>query len=60
MNDLNIPGTDLWKYDGDSTISETVTNLEDSKVQHTVDEFAKQVATDEFQLNETTYNIDSP
>ena len=53
MNDLNIPGTDLWKYDGDSTISETVTKLEDSKVQQTVDEFAKQVAADEFQLNET-------
>ena len=53
MNDLNIPGTDLWKYDSDSTISETVTKLEDSKVQQTVDEFAKQVAADEFQLNET-------
>ena len=48
---LNIPGTDLWKYDGDSTISETVTKLEDSKVQQTVDEFAKKVAADEFKLN---------
>ena len=53
INDLIIPGTDMWKYVDDSTISETVTKSEVSKVQQAVDELATQASADKFQLNET-------
>ena len=51
--DLIIPGTDMWKYVGDSTISETVMKSEVSKVPQAVDELATQASADKFQLNET-------
>lgn len=53
INDLIIPGTDMWKYVDDSTISETVMKSEVSKVQQAVDELATQASADKFQLNET-------
>ena len=53
INDLIIPGTDMWKYVDDSIISETVMKSEVSKVQQAVDELATQASADKFQLNET-------
>ena len=53
INDLDIPGFELWKYVDDSTISETILKAELSNVQTTVDIFASHAASDKFQLNET-------
>ena len=53
INDLNIPGTDIWKYVDDSTISETVMKSEANEIQQAVDELATETSADKFQLNET-------
>ena len=55
INDLDVPGQDIstWKYLNDTTIAEAVNRNESSKQQDTVDELARQVAADKFQLNET-------
>ena len=42
----------MWKYVDDTTIAEAVNRNESSKLQDTVDELARQVAADKFQLNE--------
>ena len=33
INELDVPGTDLWKYVDDTTISETISKNQDSHVQ---------------------------
>ena len=53
INDLDIPGFDLWKYVDDSTISETILKRQASNIQTAVDTFAWRAASDTFQLNET-------
>ena len=53
INDLDIPGFDLWKYVDDSSISETILKGELSNIQTAVDIFASCAASDKFQLNET-------
>ena len=53
INDLDIPGFELWKYVDDSTISETILKGELSNIQTAVDIFASRAASDKFQLNET-------
>ena len=53
IKDLNIPGTDLWKYVDDSTTSETLKKSEASGIQQAVDELTTQTSGDKFQLNET-------
>ena len=55
INDLDVPGQDIsmWKYVDDTTIAEAVNRNESSKLQDTVDELARQVAADKFQLNES-------
>ena len=40
INDLDIPGFELWKYTDGSTISETILKGEASNIQTTVDIFA--------------------
>ena len=53
INDLDIPGFDLWKYVDDSTISETIRKGQASNIQTAVDAFASRAASVKFQLNET-------
>ena len=55
INDLDVqgPGISMWKYVDDTTIAEVISKKEPSKVQATVDELAKLVAQNKFQLNET-------
>ena len=53
INDLDIPGFDLWKYADDSTISGTILKGQASNIQTAVDTFASRAASDKFQLNET-------
>ena len=38
INDLDVTGTDLWKYVDDITISETIPRHESSRIQTSVDE----------------------
>ena len=53
INDLDIPGFDLWKYVDDTTISETILKGQASNIQTAMDTFASRAASDKFQLNET-------
>ena len=48
INDLDIPGFELWKYVDDSTISETILKGELSNIQTAVDIFASRAASDKF------------
>ena len=52
INELDVPGTDLWKYVDDTTISETISNNQDSHIQAAVDTLASRATVDKFQLNE--------
>ena len=53
INELDVPGTDLWKYVDDTTISETISKNQDSHIQDAVDTLASRATEDKFQLNET-------
>ena len=53
INDLDAPGTDLWKYVDDTTISETISKNQGSQIQAAVDTLASPATVDKFQLNET-------
>ena len=53
INDLDIPGFELWKYVDDSTISEAILKGQVSNIQSAVDIFASRAASDKFQLNKT-------
>ena len=53
INELDVPGTDLWKYVDDTTISETISKNQDSHIQAAVDTLASRATEDKFQLNET-------
>ena len=52
-NVLDVPGTDLWKYVDDTTISETISKNQDSHIPAAVDTLANRATVDKFQLNET-------
>ena len=52
-NDLDIPGSELWKYVDDSTISEAILKGPVSNSQSAVDIFAWRASSDKFQSNET-------
>lgn len=51
INDLDIPGFELWKYIDDSTIPETTLKGQVNNIQTAVDIFASRAASDKFQLN---------
>ncbi|PFX20632.1 putative RNA-directed DNA polymerase from transposon X-element [Stylophora pistillata] len=53
INELDVPGIDLWKYADDATISETISKNQDSHIQAAVDTIACRAIEDKFQLNET-------
>ena len=53
INDPDVPSQDIsmWKYVDDTTIAEAVSRNESSKLQDTVNELARQVSANKFQLN---------
>ena len=55
INELDVPGTDLWKYVDDTTISETISisNYKASHIQAAVDILVSRATVDRLQLNET-------
>ena len=52
INDLDLPGTELWKY-VDDTIAETIEKNGHSNIQETVDDLARKTTADRFKINET-------
>ncbi|KAL9966596.1 hypothetical protein ACROYT_G024698 [Oculina patagonica] len=52
INDLDVPGIELWKYVDDTTTSETIPKGQASNIQTAVDTFASRASSDKFQLNE--------
>ena len=40
INELDVPGTDLWKYVDDTTISGTISKNQDNHIQAAVDSLA--------------------
>ena len=52
INDLDIPGSDLWKYVDDTTVSETVSKGQESNIQNAVDTFSTRATMNKFELNE--------
>ena len=51
INDLYVPGVQLWKYVDDITMSESVGKNQSSNIQSAADELTDQAETDRFQLN---------
>ena len=52
INDLDIPGSDLWKNVDDTTVSETVSKGQESNIQNAVDTFSTCATMNKFELNE--------
>ena len=52
INELDVSGTDLWKYVDDTTISETISKNRDSHIQAAVDTLASRATVDKFQIKE--------
>ena len=48
INDLDIPGSDLWKYVDDTTVSETVSKGQESNIQNAVDTFSTRATVNKF------------
>ena len=53
INDININGTNLQKYDDDTSMAETVHKRQPSGIQVFVAELVRQAKADKFELNET-------
>ena len=53
INELDVPGTDIWKYVDDTTILETISKNQASHIQAAVDTLASRATSDKFQLNDT-------
>ena len=53
IHELDVPGTDLWKYVDDTAISEMISKNQDSHIQAAVDNLANRATMGKFQLNET-------
>ena len=54
INDLDLPGTELWKY-VDDTIAETIEKNGHSNIQETVDDLKRKTTADRFKLNKTKF-----
>ena len=52
INDISVPGVQLWKYVDDITISEFVVKNQPSRIQAAVDELCDKTKGAKFQLNE--------
>ena len=52
INDLDILGSDLWKYVDDTTVSETASKGQESNIQNAVDTFSTHATMNKFELNE--------
>ena len=52
INDLDIPGSDLWKYVDDNTVSETVSKGQECNIQNAVDTCSTRATVNKFELNE--------
>ena len=52
INDLDVTGSNLWKYVDHITISESTPKHESSKIQTSVDELTRNSTADKFQLNQ--------
>ena len=52
INDLDIPGFDLWKYVDDTTVSESVSKGQESNIQNAVDTFSTRATMNKFKFNE--------
>lgn len=52
IDELDIPGSELWKYVDDTTMSETIHKNQESHIQMAVDTLVSRAAADKFQLNE--------
>ena len=52
INDLDIPGSDLWKYVDDTTVSETISKVQESNIQNAIDTFSIRATVNKFELNE--------
>ena len=48
INELDVPGTELWKYVDDTTISETISKNQDGHVQAAADTLAIRATVDTF------------
>ena len=59
INELDVPGTDLWKYVDDTTISETISKNQDSHVQAAADTLAIRatVDTERNEMQRTVYKL---
>ena len=55
INDLDTPGSDLWKYVDDTTVSETVSKGQESNIQIAVDTFSTRATVNKFELDEPKY-----
>ena len=53
INELDVPGTDLWKYVDDTNIADTISKNQDSHIEAAVDTLASCATEDKFQLHET-------
>ena len=52
INDLDIPGSDLWKYVDDTTVLETISKVQESNTQNAIDTFSIRATVNKFELNE--------
>ena len=59
INELDVPGTELWKYVDDTTISETISKNQDSHVQAAADTLAIRatVDTERNEMQRTVYKL---
>ena len=53
INELDVPGTDLWKYVDDTTISETIRKNQEGHIQAAADTLVSSATVEKFQLNQT-------
>ena len=52
INDISIPGVQLWKYIDDIIISEPMVKKQPSRIQAAVDDLCDKTKADKFQHNE--------
>ena len=58
INELDVPGTDLWKYVDDTTISETISKNQDNHIQAAVDTLAsRSTETKRNEMQRTAYKL---
>ena len=56
INELDVPGTDLWKYVDDTTISGTISKNQDNHIQAAVDSLASRATeTKRDEMQRTAY-----